>query len=532
MPIISALYNFTSSTCTMKEQCLHSADKSIQVVCQDSSYQMADQIIPLYEQYGVDCVKHLNGAIAFCLYDSNKKQLLVSRDRVGEKQMYYAQLPTGIVFGSNLKDVLKHINHPQIRAHELAQPIRHNYPIDLQHTWIEQIKRLRAGEYAVVDADGLRLHSYWKRNHTPSFKGTKEQAISEVQRIIRASVKRCMLADGPVAVLLSGGIDSTTLALFAKECQHEVHVISAGYKGQFACDERAVARRFAEEHSLIYHEVELDANDFQSLFDEYVPYIDEPCFDVSSMSQFALYKKAAEMGFKVILSGLGGDELFYSYKDDNAHAYALQLRREFDACFPLKKNWRKYLRFMAKNWRYVLMANHPILENDKLPTPWTYNDYKKFAATASMQHDGETILFRDIDVQAPSFPYSAGVDEVYDQKFATFANQLCVYLGNKLGEANGVELRYPLLDSELVELLDSLPLEMKFDPNISKRFQKEVMQGLLPDYILYARKRGFEPPFDYVWKMCGNYQYQMLKSDHIFFNSMMADKLLTQYLKS
>lgn len=531
MPIISALYNFTSSTCTMKEQCLHSADKSIQVVYQDSSYQMADQIIPLYEQYGLDCVKHLNGAIAFCLYDSNKQQLLVSRDRIGEKQMYYAQLPTGIVFGSNLKDVLKQINHPQIRAHELAQPIRHNYPIDLQHTWIEQIKRLRAGEYAVVDADGLRLHTYWKRNHTPSFQGTKEQAIAEIQRIIRASVKRCMQADGPVAVLLSGGIDSTTLALFAKECQKEVHVISAGYKGQFACDERAVARRFAEEHGLIYHEVELDANDFQSLFDEYVPNIDEPCFDVSSMSQFALYKKAAEMGFKVILSGLGGDELFYSYKDDNAQAYALQLRREFDACFPLKKNWRKYLRFMAKNWRYVLMANHPILENDKLPTPWTYNDYKKFIATASLQYDGETVRFRDIDVQAPSFPYSAGVDEVYDQKFATFANQLCVYLGNKLGAANGVELRYPLLDSELVEFLDSLPLEMKFDPNISKRFQKEVMQGLLPDYIIYARKRGFEPPFDFIWKMCGQYKYQMLQSDHVFFNSMMADKLLTQYLK-
>ena len=189
------------------------------------------------------------------------------------------------------------------------------------------------------------------------------------------------------------------------------------------------------------------------------------------------------------------------------------------------------MRFMAKNWRYVLMANHPILEDDKLPTPWTYNDYKKFAATASLQQDGETILFCDIDVQAPSFPYMAGVNEVYDNKFATFANQLCVYLGNKLGVACGVELRYPLLDCELVEFLDSLPLEIKFDPKVSKRFQKEVMHGLLPDYILYARKRGFEPPFDYIREMCGKYQYQMLQSDHVFFNSMMVDKLLTQYLK-
>lgn len=524
--MISVQYNFISSNCFVKGQCLYSADQLIQVVCQDGAYQMAEQIIPLYEQYGVDCVKHLQGAIAFCLYDANKQQILVSRDRVGEKQMYYAQLPTGVVFSSSLSEIVQHVRHPQIRAHELAQPIRHNYPIDQEHTWIEQIKRLRAGEYAIVDADGMRLHTYWKRNHTPSFEGTKEQAIAEVQSIIRASVKRCMQADGPVAVLLSGGIDSTTLALFAKECQKEVHVISAGYKGQHACDERGVARRFADEYGLIYHEVELDANDFQSLFDEYVQYIDEPCFDVSSMSQYALYKKAAEMGFKVILSGLGGDELFYSYKDDNAQAHAMQLRREFDACFPLKKNWRKYLRFMSKNWRYVLMANHPILEDDTLPTPWTYNDYKKFAATASLQYDGETIFFQDIDVQAPGFPYTAGVNEVYDNKFATFANQLCVYLGNKLGAACGVELRYPLLDSELVEFLDSLPLDMKFDPKVSKRFQKEVMHGLLPNYILYARKCGFEPPFDFIREMCGQYKYQMLTSDYVFFNSMMADRLL------
>ena len=525
---ITAQYDFTLLSCNLQGN-VFSSDQSIQVVCQNA--ELTKQIITLYEQYGCDCVKYLCGSVSFCLYDSNKQLLLVSRDRLGIHQMYYAQLPTGIVFGSSLKEVLQYLKHPQVRAHELAQPIRHNYPIELQHTWIEQIKRLRAGEYAVVDTDGLRLYTYWKRNHKTSFTGIKDQAIAEVQRIIRASVKRCMQADGPVAVLLSGGIDSTTLALFAKECQKEVHVISAGYKGQYACDERVVARRFAEENGLIYHEVELDVNDFQSLFDEYIPYIDEPCFDVSSMSQFALYKKAAEMGFKVILSGLGGDELFYSYKDDNAIIESMQLRREFDACFPLKKNWRKYLRFIAKQWRYVLMANYPVLEDDKLPTAWTYEDYEKFASSASLIYDGQVIDFNDINVQPSSHPYTATVNEVYDNKFATFANQLCVYLGNKLGAACGVELRYPLLDSELVEFLDALPLEMKFNPKVSKKFQKEVMHGLLPDYILYARKRGFEPPFDFIREMCKKYEYQMIKSNYIFFNSMMADRLLTQYLK-
>ena len=99
---ILAIYSFTSVTSNLQGHQLISADHSIQVVYLDGVHQMAEQIIPLYEQYGCDCVKHLRGAISFCLYDSNKQLLLVSRDRIGEKQLYYAQLPTGIVFGNSL----------------------------------------------------------------------------------------------------------------------------------------------------------------------------------------------------------------------------------------------------------------------------------------------------------------------------------------------------------------------------------------------------------------------------------------------
>ena len=524
------LYSFSDFNCVQEGNIYENIDKTIRVVYNDGAYKMAEQIIPLYEKYGNRCIQLLHGALSFCLYDKKKKQLLVMRDKMGEKQLYYAQLPTGIVFADSLKDVLQYIKRPQIREHELAQPIRHNFPIELQHTWIEQIKRVRAGEYAVVDEDGLRLYTYWKRNHTVTFQGTKEDAIAETQRLLRASVQRCMQTDGPVAVLLSGGIDSTTLALFAKECQKEVHVISAGYKGQHACDERQVAKRFAQEYGLIYHEVELDVNDFQNLFDEYIQYIDEPCFDVSSMSQFALYKKAAEMGFKVILSGLGGDELFYSYRPENALVSSLKLKREYNACFPLKKNMIKYLNFIVRNWKYIFKANYPIMDDDKMPVLWTYKDYMKFKDSAFISHECGSFSFKDVDVQY-TYPYTYGLNEVYDFQMSTFTNQLCVYLGNKLCAANMIEMRYPFLDYKLIEFLDSLPLNIKFDYKFPKFFQKEVMKGILPDYILYARKRGFEPPFDFIWKMCKKYEYRILKSDYVFFNSMMADKLLIQHLK-
>lgn len=530
--MMNAYFDFVKGACEFEGQVVSNGDQSVLLVANCGTCS-EKEIIPAYEKYGTDCVSHLEGVFSFCLYDSSKKQLFVARDRIGEKSVYYSQLPTGFAFSSELKDILPKIKYPAINAHAFAEGIRYNYPIELQQTWIEQIKRLRAGEYAIVDAGGLRLHTYWKRNHTPSFKGTKQDAIQETLRLMRQSVRRCIeTANGPVAVLLSGGIDSSSLAAFAKEIQQEVHVICAGYKGNNykVCDERDAARRFAEEKGLIYHEVELDVNDFKNLLDELTPYLDEPCFDVSCMSQFALYRKAAEMGFKVILSGLGGDEQFYSYKYHHKVVEALQLNREFYQLYPIRKHKIEYVKYLLRNWKHLLMPNHPVMMDESIPLAWTYNDYMKFSSDAVFCDDKREIAFKDVDVHC-SFPQNTDILKMYDFMFASFAVNMCVYLGNRLCGANGVELRCPLLDSALVAFLDSLPIDMKFDVTKPKQFQKDVMAGIVPDYILYAKKRGFEPPFEFIWKMCGQYQYKHLKSNHVFFNSMMADQMINNLIK-
>jgi len=485
-------------------------------------------IIEKYMTYGFECPRHIKGTFAFCIFDKEKQTLLAARDRLGEKSLYYSQLPSGFIFSTSLKEIIKEIKYPIIDVLQFSLPIRYNFPIDLEQTWISQIKRVKAGEYLIVDKDGIQKKQYWKRDHSPLFKGTKEEAIKESLHLMRQSVKRCIdTADGPVAVLLSGGIDSSSLAVFTQEFQNEVHVISAGYKGNAytVCDERKVAKRFAQERGYIYHEAELDVNDFVSILDELIPFLDEPCFDVSCMAQFALYKKAAEMGFKVILSGLGGDEQFYSYSYHNKIIKALELRRQFLNFYPVKKHKIEYLRFLKKNWKYVLLPNHPVLMDESIPIQWTYQDYQLFAENAALCLNDSTIFFKDIDVHF-SFPQSADTNFVYDFMMSTFASQLCVYLGNKLCEANGVQFRCPLLDSDLVEFLDSIPLEMKFDINKPKQFQKDILSGIVPDYILYAEKRGFEPPFEFIKAICSKYKYKHFNAEHCFFNSMVADRIL------
>ena len=459
-----------------------------------------------------------------CVWNAELQQLTIARDEIGVQSLYYAQLPTSVIVSTSLKDILPYITYPKINTRCLAQSIRYNYPIDLQQTWIEQIKRVRAGEELTIDKNGIRSRIYWKRDHTPAFKGTKEEALAEALRLLRKSVRETIeTADGPVAVLLSGGIDSTSLAALTKEVQTEVHAICAGYRGSryTANDERSDAKRFAEEKGLIYHEVELDVNDFQSYLEDVIPYLDEPCFDVNCMVQYALYKKAAEMGFKVILSGLGGDELFYSYKARHREAEAIRMRHEFNQLYPVRKHWKMYLRFMLKHYKHILLPNHPARIDESMLVEWTYSDYKRFALDASL--DGE--CFGDIDVHV-SLPENVTIQGMYDYITPRFAINMCVYLGKKLCAANGVELRCPILSPELVQFMDSLPMDMKFDIDQPKRFQKEMMAGIIPDYILYARKRGFEPPFEFIRQMAANYQYQHIQATHCFFNSMMADLLV------
>ena len=490
----------------------------------------SETIIHLYEDHDTNCLQYLRGMFAFFLYQNKNTRLFAARDRVGEKVLYYSQLPTGIVFSTELKAILRYcVEKPQINMHALAESIRYNYPIELQQTFVEQIKRLRAGEYALVDEKGLELHDYWRLKHQPVFKGTKEEAKKEVLRLMRESVSNCLQSDVPVAVLLSGGIDSSAIAAFARETGKEIHVITAGYKGRFSQDEREVAKRFAKEKALVYHEVELDANDFKRLFPEYMYYMDEPVCDVSAMSQYALYKKAKELGFTVLLSGIGGDEQFYGYPWQNKLAKSLQLRNQHLSFFPWKGKKKEYVKFMAKNWKNVLFAGYPTVKlDDAVPVAWTYKDYRKFAQDAVVGWNENALSFRDVDVHY-SFPIDADIDVVYDYMFTRFMRNLCLYLSDRLGMANSTEIRSPLVDYKLVEFVASLPKEMKYD-GAPKGFYKECLRGIVPDYILDARKRGFEPPWGFIHEMNAEYSYRFLHSSHVFYNSMLADTLLDNLL--
>ena len=538
------------------KQPLFNEDKSLVLICNGEIYNYieikqdliakghifnsdsdSETILHLYEEYGVKCLEHLRGMFAFCLWDIKQKKLFAARDRIGEKTLYFAQIQGGVVFSTELKAILKnYIDRPQISLEQLAEPIRYTSPLSIKDTYIEQIKRIEPGQYILLDEKGLLQYKYWKRDMSDSFTGTFEEAKAETLRLMRESVDISLRSDVPIAIMLSGGIDSSAIAALAKETGREVHTITAGYKGEHDCDERDVARRFAKEKGFIYHEVELDKSDFKDCFDELTQHLDEPITDIAALPQWALYKKVKSLGFKVLLGGMGGDELFYGYQYWNDLAESLTIHRKHQSLFPWKGIAKKkeYIRFVLKNWKHILWAGYPYKIADSSVGYWTFDDYHKFADTAGFEYNGEKFSFKDagLHFSFENTTHENDLDFIYDFLFTKTMTMAYLYLSDREGMGNSTEIRSPLLDYKLVEFVSSLPLSMKYRKGQPKFFMKEVLKGIVPDYILNAEKRGFTPPISFVEDVAKKYTYQVFKSDFKFYNSVLADKLLSLNLRN
>lgn len=493
-------------------------------------------ILYLYELYGTQCVQHLRGMFAFCLYDLNKQQLFAARDRIGEERLYYAEVPSGVVFCSELKGILKeYIADPQLNVRSLLEPIRFTGALSPRDTFIEQIKRVQPGEMVIVNSLGVHREFYWRRRRTYDFQGSLEEAKNETRRLLEEAVNIEMRSDVPVAVMLSGGIDSSAVAALAKRTGHEVHTITTGYEGKHDEDEREVARRFAKEQGLIYHEIELSKKDYVDAFDELVAYLDEPMTDSTAIAQWVMFKKVKELGFKVLLGGMGGDELFYGYPAWNQLGDSLRLRREHEALFPWKGREKKvqWLRFMLKHFKWVVMAGYPNKLEDRSVAWWIHDDYHRFVKNATLTLFDEKYRLSDYNVFKGFAPCPLGreVDLVYDHAIDTVMTQAYLFLTDRLSMGNSLEVRSPLLDYKLFEHVMSLPLKYKYVSGRPKQYLKDVLAGIVPDYILYAQKRGFSSPHSFIAHVAQNNQYRCFDSDYKFYNSILADRILFNLLK-
>src|SRR4051794_7024625 len=279
-----------------------------------------ETILHLYEEEGPACVERLHGMFAIAIWDSRERELFLARDRLGIKPLYYAPVPGGLLFGSEIKALLE---HPALSA-ELDEEAFHHYltfvatPAPL--TMFKGVRKLAPAERMLVRADGSMHIERWWSPMSPSaaeeVAGLDEAGMRErVMELLRASIAKRMMSDVPFGVFLSGGVDSSTnVALMSELMDDPVRTFSVGFKEHERYNELDHARRVAQLFKPDHHEVMIDSDDLVDFLPELIHHQDEPIADWVCVPLYYVAKLARDSGTIVVQVGEGSDELFHGYQ--------------------------------------------------------------------------------------------------------------------------------------------------------------------------------------------------------------------------
>lgn len=458
-------------------------------------------IVHLYEEYGVDCLQHLEGMFAFALWDSNQERLLIARDRMGEKPLHYGVFDGQLIFGSELKGILAHPRSRKELCTEALQKYLALEYVPAPLSIFDGIRKLLPAHYLLVQGGQLRSASYW----TPRISKEKlsEQAAAEkLIELLSTSTKLRLIADVPVGVFLSGGIDSSSIAALAsKVSPGKLKTFSIGF-GDASFDEsthaEAVAKHLGTEHNLAWFSPHVARATLEELWD----YLDEPLADASIVPTFFLSKMTREQ-VKVALAGEGGDELFGGYPTYQAHKLAGVWRRVPKA---LRTNVLepaiRSLPVSMNNLSFDYKAKKFIESANRSPVDRHLNWMGSLPLSEQVQLVKSNVLTltREEDILPDALRLHGGgsdddvVSQIMKVDMITYLPDDLLVKSDRSSMAASLEVRLPFLAYPLVEFALSQPSSYKVHGMTTKYLLKKAVAPLLPDSILKRPKKGFGIP--------------------------------------
>ncbi|MBV9311458.1 MAG: asparagine synthase (glutamine-hydrolyzing) [Solirubrobacterales bacterium] len=459
-------------------------------------------VLAMYVRYGADMLARLNGIFAMAIWDEERGRLFLARDRLGVKPLYYAQDNDTLYFASEVKALLPALPRPSLRRDVVAEYLTFLWVPD-PDTMFDGIQKLAPGHYATFSGRRLELTQYWDMTFAPEPRPESEWAEA-VRDGVQAAVRRQMVSDVPVGSFLSGGIDSS--AIVAEMCQVTDRVttftVGAGKQDlehEIIPDDVRYARRIAARYPVDYHERVLEANVVE-LLPKLVWQMDEPVADPAAISTYLICSAARER-LTVILSGMGGDEIFAGYP----RHLAARLGRGFE---PVPVALRRRLRALIEA-RLTLgrpgRLRGPRRNLMKLARGLDASPWERYLAYCSYYQVPELaeLLGEDTPLRDPFARHRSYLERVRGEHWLnqllyldmkTFLPCLNLTYTDKMSMAAGAEVRVPLLDNELVDLSARIPAELKLHGLTRKYVFKRSMEGVLPREIIYRRKAGFGAP--------------------------------------
>jgi asparagine synthase (glutamine-hydrolysing) len=459
-----------------------------------------EPLLHLYEQLGDGFLASVNGMFAFALWDSRRRRLLLGRDRLGIKPLYLRNDGRRLIFASEAKAILEVPGvTTELDPRALSTFLSLGY-VPAPQSMFRGIRKLPPATMLIAEDGRITERRYWRVPHSVESGVDETTWVERVRGRIEESVRLQMVSDVPIGAFLSGGIDSSAVvAMMARHCDRPVKTYAIGFDGGAAeayYNELPYARRVATRFGTDHHEI-LVRPDVVELLPLLLWHMDEPIADSALVTTY-LVSRFARQDVTVILSGVGGDELFAGYRRYLGGHYQRRLQRlpvamrramaaagarlPSDRHSPLLDKMR-----LAKG--FLVSADHPLEARYR-----SYVEVFDEAAIGELLRDPPSVT---VDALEPAFADARGDDELNRLLAVDAATQLAddlLLLTDKMSMAVSLECRVPLLDHELVELAASVPQEVKLRGGELKHLMKRSLADILPPDILERRKRGFGTP--------------------------------------
>jgi asparagine synthase (glutamine-hydrolysing) len=468
-------------------------------------------IVHAYEQFGVQCVEHLDGMFAFAIYDERipgADRLFLARDPFGKKPLYYADLGETLIFGSEIKPILE---DPRV-SKEIDFEALHHYlsllVIPAPWSIFKSIRKLPSGHWMLVDERGPEIKPYWTcEPHSAEVLVSEREAVDEVRRLLFRAVEKRLVADVPLGAFLSGGLDSSlVVAIMSRLSDRPVKTLSVGFEGPKTHNELPFARRLAEHCRTDHTELTLKP-DVVSMVHDLVRYADEP-FGISSALPTLLIARAARERLTVVLTGDGGDEMFGGYSHYLWERWASAFRRLPRVADSVLLTAAGTLgrridgragALRSRITRFVSNARRP-------------DASRRLGWGSAFSHEEKLALYSD-DLTHLAAGTTTALLERYvegarDLEPAAVQNRLDVALWlpdemlakvDRMTMGASIEARCPLLDRNLARFLFGLPFRQKVPGSRGRHLKhllRRVAADLLPAELLERPKQGFNVPLD------------------------------------
>lgn len=460
-----------------------------------------------YAEWNVHCLQQLNGMFAFAIWDSREYRLFAARDRLGVKPFYYTVWNGYFIFASEIKSILEFPGYPTEPDYTAFDDYMSFLWTPEPATAFRHIQKIPSGHYLLYENGAVQLQEYWDAPLTWRNARTENELIDELITILEDSVRLRMISDVPLGAFLSGGIDSTAIVAMMNRLSHEpINTYTIGFAEKDLRHDIVQSdveyARYAKNHlNIHYKEIFLEPR-VMDLFPKLVWHMDEPVADPAAISTYLICKASRET-LTVMLSGVGGDEIFGGYPRYVAMKLARQYQRvprrlrrivEKTIIQPLPASRSSHFRNLKK---FVKSANLPFhdcylgyrtyfteIEKEKLYTP----DFRSLVKTSL--HDpffSHRQYFEKAKFLEP-------LNQMMYVDLKTFLPCLNLQYTDKMSMAASIEVREPLLDYRLVEWMTALSPSWKVKGLRRKYLFKRAMKGLVPDKIIGRKKAGFGAP--------------------------------------